>query len=421
MSEPRSDTKRRPGVLILVENLPLPFDRRVWMEAQSLTRAGYNVSVICPKGKGYDKSFERLNDIDIHRFALPIEARRLSAYALEYAWALANFYWLSLKVAFGRGFNVIQACNPPDLLFLVALPYKLFGKKFIFDHHDLMPEMLDTKYAKPPGFARKLLLWMERTTFALADVSIATNESYKKVALERGKMAPDRVFVVRSGPRHDWTAPAPTNTGPGTLIGYVGVMGDQEGIDLLLLAAKHLVFDMGRTDVRFTLVGDGSARQDLERQARELGLSDHVEFTGRVSDERLKEVLSRADVMVNPDRPSPFNDKSTMNKIVEYMAMAKPMVQFECIEGRFSAQEASLYARAGDCVDFALKIAQLLDDAELRRRMGEAGRRRFEAHLCWERQEPNLFAAYERALAARAPAENAAAGDMRARERAALD
>lgn len=391
---------RRPRVLILVENLPLPFDRRVWMEAQSLQQNGYDVSVICPKGKGFDKSYERLNDVDIYRFALPLEARGLAVYAIEYSWALLCFFWLSLRVLFRRGFDVVQACNPPDLMFLVAAIYKPFGKKFIFDHHDLMPELLDSKYEKPPRLMRSFLLALERLTFALANVSIATNESYKRVAIERGKMKPERVFVVRSGPRRDWIDRAAQAPADGAKqIGYVGVMGDQEGIDLLLLAARHLVHDMGRADLRFVLVGDGPARQDLQRQAEELGLGAHVRFTGRVSDAELKGALDRSAVLVNPDRPSELNDKSTMNKIVEYMAMAKPIVQFECTEGRFSAQESSLYAKAGDHVDFAQKIADLLDDPGLRQRMGEAGRERFEKVLCWEHQEPILLAAYAAALA----------------------
>lgn len=400
MSEtPASQRARKRRVLILVENLPLPFDRRVWMEAQSLQQNGYDVSVICPKGKGFDKSYERLNDVDIYRFSLPIEARGLAVYAIEYSWALISFFWLSLRVLFRRGFDVIQACNPPDLMFLVAAPYKLFGKKFIFDHHDLMPELLDSKYDKPSKIARAFILGVERMTFALANVSIATNESYKRVAIERGKMKPEDVFVVRSGPRRDWISRAGSAPeGGAQQIGYVGVMGDQEGIDLLLLAAKHLIQDMGRSDLRFVLVGDGSARADLERLSHELGIGANVRFTGRVSDDELKRALAESAVLVNPDRPSELNDKSTMNKIVEYMAMAKPIVQFECTEGRFSAQEASLYAKAGDPKDFAEKIAFLLDDPELRRLMGEAGRARFENTLCWEHQEPVLLTAYSRAL-----------------------
>ena len=390
---------RRKRVLILVENLPLPFDRRVWMEAQSLQQNGHDVSIICPKGKGFDKSHERLNDIDIYRFGLPIEARGLAVYVIEYSWALWCFFWLSLRVAFTRGFDVIQACNPPDLMFLIAAFYKPFGKKFIFDHHDLMPELLDSKYEKPPQLMRSFLLFLERTTFALADVSIATNESYRRVAIERGKMKAGRVFVVRSGPRRDWIKRAGAAPAEGVRqIGYVGVMGDQEGIDLLLLAAKHLVHTMGRNDLRFVLVGDGSARQDLERQAQELGLGAHVRFAGRVSDEELKRALDESAVLVNPDRPSELNDKSTMNKIVEYMAMAKPVVQFDCTEGKFSAQDASLYAKPGDPIDFAEKIAAQLDDPALRQRMGEAGRRRFEQMLCWEHQEPILLEAYRTAL-----------------------
>lgn len=404
-----NDTQHKPlgRVLILVENLPVPFDRRVWMEANSLHAAGYEVNVICPKGKGYDKGFERIDGIYVYRYSLPIEASGFAGYLFEYPVALICSFVLALRVAFARGIDVIHACNPPDLLFLVAAPFKLFGCRFIFDHHDLCPELLDSKYDKPRPFLRALMVLFERLTFAMSNVSIATNESYKRVAVSRGKMKPENVYVVRSGPRRAWIDRAATSDSAEKLVGYVGVMGAQEGLDLLLEAAHHLVYIMKRDDVRFVLVGDGSARRDLEAQAAALSLSDHVRFTGRVSDAELKDWLGRSAVLVNPDRPSELNDKSTMNKIVEYMAMAKPIVQFECTEGRFSAQDASLYAKPNDVQDFAAKIAQLLDDPALARQLGEYGRARFESDLCWEHQEPKLLAAYAAALG-RAPARDAA-------------
>lgn len=388
----------RGRVVILVENLPVPFDRRVWMEASTLHAADYEVSVICPKGKGYEKSFEKIGGIYVYRYRLPMEASGFAGYLLEYPVALVSSFLLALRIACGRGIDVIHACNPPDLLFLVAAPFKLFGKRFIFDHHDLCPELLDSKYDKPRPFLRWLMVAFERLTFAMSDVSIATNESYMRVAITRGKMKPERVFVVRSAPRQAWIPPAASAPRSEKLVGYVGVMGAQEGLDLLLEAAAKLVFEKNRTDIRFVLIGDGSARRDLEAQAADMKLSDYVRFTGRVSDDELKDLLGRATVLVNPDRPSELNDKSTMNKIVEYMAMAKPIVQFECTEGRFSAQDASLYAQAGDVADFANKIELLLDDPELAARMGAAGRKRFESDLCWEHQEPKLLAAYATAL-----------------------
>jgi len=402
-------------VVILVENLPVPFDRRVWMEARTLHAAGYEVNVICPTGKGYDEGFERIDGIYVYRYRLPIEASGFAGYLFEYPVALISSFALSLRIAFARGIDVIHACNPPDLLFLVAAPFKLFGKRFIFDHHDLCPELLDSKYDKPRPFLRWLMVAFERMTFAMSNVSIATNESYKHVAVARGKMKPERVFVVRSGPRKAWIAPAANASSTEKLVGYVGVMGAQEGLDLLLEAAARLVFEKKRTDIHFVLIGDGSARKDLEAQAAAMNLAEYVRFTGRVSDDELKDLLGRSTVLVNPDRPSELNDKSTMNKIVEYMAMAKPIVQFECTEGRFSAQDASLYAKAGDIGDFAEKIEQLLDDPKLAAEMGARGRKRFENDLCWEHQEPKLLAAYATALGREAaPAPSALASSTTA-------
>lgn len=394
------------GVLIVVENLPAPFDRRVWMEARTLHDAGYKVSIICPKGKGYSKSYDVIEDIAIYRHPALIEASGALGYFAEYGSALFWEFALTLKVAFTRGFDVIQACNPPDFIFLIALPFKLFGKKFIFDHHDLCPELFDAKFEKRNFFYR-VLRFFERMTFLTADVSIATNESYKSVAGSRGSKKPQDVFVVRSGPEKQRWAPAPRAAhwlnGGAHLVGYVGVMGAQEGLDLLIEAADVIVRQRGRKDVQFVLVGDGTERPALEAMVEQLGLKSNIRFTGRIGDEALIEALSSADVLVNPDRPSELNDKSTMNKIVEYMALAKPIVQFDMTEGRFSAGEASLYARGGDVVDFADRILELIDDPARRAEMGAIGRARFEDALCWEHQRPALLAAYARALGPRAP------------------
>lgn len=392
------------GVLIIVENLPAPFDRRVWLEAQALRDAGLRVSIICPATKEFPKRREIVEDIAIYRHPLPVEASGAAGYLAEYASALFWEMRLTLRVAFERGFDVIQACNPPDLIFLVAAPLKLLGKKFIFDHHDLCPELYEAKFRRRGGFYWMLRLF-ERLTFWLADVSIATNASYLAVARERGRMRPENAFVVRSGPElRKWTpqpgAPSWRN-GRRHLVGYVGVMGEQEGLDLLIEAARIIVKDAGRTDVQFVLIGDGTERGKLEAQVARDGLQEHVRFTGRIDDAALIEALSSADVLVNPDRPSELNDKSTMNKIVEYMALGKPIVQFETKEGRFSAEEASLYVRSGDLKGFADSILSLLDDPEARARMGAAGRARFESALSWERQRPALLAAYARALGVR--------------------
>lgn len=388
-------------VLIVVENLPLPFDRRVWQEARTLKAAGAIVSVICPKGKGYEKSYEEIDGVHIHRHPLPIEASGALGFLLEYGAALFWETVLACKIKFTRGVDVIQGCNPPDLIFLVALPFKLFGVKYIFDHHDINPELYEAKFDKR-GFFWKLMVLFEKFTFKFADVSMATNQSYRKIAIERGGMKPEDVFVVRSGPdlsRLKKVAPVESwKNGRAHMVGYVGVMGDQEGIDLLIDAVWHIVNVMGRHDIQFCLVGGGPSLAGLKTLAAERGLADYMTFTGRAPDQDLFEVLSTMDLGVNPDRVNAMNDKSTMNKIMEYMSLEKAMVQFDVTEGRFSSQDASLYACANDPVDMAEKIVELVDDPARRERMGAFGRRRVEEELNWGQQIAPLIAAYEKAL-----------------------
>jgi glycosyltransferase involved in cell wall biosynthesis len=388
-------------VLIIVENLPCPFDRRVWQEANTLASAGYRVAIICPKGKGYDKSFESIDGIEIYRHALPLEADGWRGYVLEYGWALAAQFFLSLRVMVRGGFDVIHACNPPDTIFLLGGFYKLLGKKFVFDHHDINPELYEAKFGRRDLFYR-LMVALERWTFRTADVSIATNESYRRIAIGRGGMPPEKVFVVRSGPdlrRLIPQAPEPAlKRGRRYLVGYVGVMGRQEGIDLLLQAVRCIVHDMGRRDIHFGLVGSGTELPELQAMSHELEVADYVTFTGRVPDREMLAMLSTADVCVNPDVANEMNDKSTMNKIMEYMALGKPIVQFDLTEGRFSAQDASLYARRNDPRDLAAKIVQLLADEALRARMGNAGRLRVMNELSWDHEAPKLLAAYDAAF-----------------------
>jgi len=391
---------RRCGrVLIIVENLPLPFDRRVWQEARTLKAAGYTVSIICPKGPGCERSFEELEGIHIYRHSMPFEASGALGYLGEYTWALMCEFLLALRVLFfGRGFDVIQACNPPDTIFLIGGFFKLFGKKFIFDHHDINPELYVAKFNRK-DFFYKLLLVLERWTFKTADVCIATNDSYRRIAIERGGVSPSRVFVVRSGPdlsRLKILQPNPAlKCGRKYLVGYVGVMGRQEGIDGLLTAVRHIVHSIGRTDVHFGLVGGGTSLNEAKALARELGVDEYVTFTGRVPDNELLAMLNTADICVNPDVANEMNDKSTMNKIMEYMALGKPIVQYDLTEGRVSAQDASLYAAKNDPIDLANKLLALLDDEALRQRMGEIGRERVRNVLAWEHEVPRLLAAYD--------------------------
>jgi glycosyltransferase involved in cell wall biosynthesis len=387
-------------VLIIVENLPLPFDRRVWQEANTLNDAGYTVSIICPMGKGYERAYEEINGIAIYRHPLPLEANGVAGYLVEYSAALWGEFRLSLNVFQERGFNVIQACNPPDNIFIIGLFYKLFfGKRFVFDHHDINPELYLAKFGKKNLFYRIMLLW-ERMTFMTADLSIATNESYRRIAIERGRMRPDDVTVVRSGPsleRMKVIKPVSSwKNGGSYLVGYVGTMGKQEGIDHLLQAAEWIIFQHNRRDVRFAIIGGGPELENMRHLSHSMGLGEYVTFTGRIPDQPMLEILNTADVCVNPDVANPMNEKSTMNKIMEYMAIGKPIVQYDLIEGRFSAQQASLYAEKNKPQDLADKILLLLDHPILRKKMGNFGRNRVRNHLHWGIEAPKYLKVYDK-------------------------
>ncbi len=368
-----AQTKRK--ILIIVENLPVPFDGRVWKEACALRQHGYEVSVLSPKGKGYRRTYEILEGIHIYRHPMPQEGNRTVSYLLEYASALFWEFLFSWWIFLTHGFQVIQGCNPPDDIFLVALSFRLFGVRYIFDHHDANPELYHSKYERK-DFLYRAQVVLERMTYRASDVVIVTNNSYRDLALTRGGIAPDNVFVVRNGPDLETFRLAPADPalkyGRKFLVGYVGTMSIQEGLDILLDVAAHIKTS-GRTDVHFTCVGGGPGLAGLRQMAMQMNLADMVDFTGRVPDEHLLRVLSTADVCVNPDKPCDMNDISTMIKIMEYMALGKPIVQFDLKEGRFSAGEASLYADRRNMVeDFAEKILWLLDDADERRRRGES-------------------------------------------------
>ncbi len=385
-------------VLIIVENLPVPFDRRVWQEATTLQAAGYLISIICPTGKDYEEKRETLLGVHIYRYRLPLEGRGFLGYVFEYGWSLAAQFMLACRVLREHGFDAIHACNPPDNIFLIGGFFKLFGKRFLFDHHDINPELFEAKFGKR-GLLHRALVLSERLTFMTANVSIATNESYRKIAITRGRMNPDKVIVVRSGPDLDrvkLVAPnADLKVGKKYLVGYVGVMGEQEGIDLLLRTVQIIVQEKGRRDIHFGLVGGGTELETMKSYAAELGVADFVTFTGRIPDEPMLEMLSTADVCINPDVANEMNDKSTMNKIMEYMALGKPIVQFDLTEGRYSARDASVYAQANDVGDLANKILELLGDEKRRERMGSYGKHRVETELQWAIEAPKLLAAYD--------------------------
>jgi len=392
-------------ILIIVENLPVPFDTRVWKEASSLYANGYEVTVLCPRGKGYERNHEVIDGVHIYRHPLPEEGNSPLGYAWEYGWALLWEFLYSWWIYLRRGFHVIQACNPPDNIFLVALPFKIFGVKYIFDFHDANPELYLAKYERK-GRLYDVLVWFEKMTFRFSDVVIATNNSYREIAITRGGLHSDDVFVVRNGPNLKTFRAVPPGPalkhGKDYLVGYVGTMSIQEGLDILLEAALHIK-NSGRRDIHFTCVGGGPSLAELRTMVETKGLQDTVNFTGRIPDERLMEILSTADVCVNPDKPCEMNSISTMIKIMEYMALGKPIVQFDMKEGKFSAMDASLYAdNKGGAEDFAAKILYLLGDADARQRMGEFGRRRVQEELAWDYSVKNLVAAYDRAFSKRA-------------------
>jgi glycosyltransferase involved in cell wall biosynthesis len=391
-------TPRR--ILIVVENLPVPLDRRVWLEATTLQAAGYEVSVICPMGRGWDKPFEIIEDVHIYRHPEPPEAHSGAvAYAKEYWHAMKAWFRLSRVVWRERGFDVIQGCNPPDLIFILAWWYRLWGVTYMFDHHDVCPELFEAKFDKKGLLYRVMLIW-ERITFASASVSMATNESFKAIAVRRGKMKPDDVFVVRSAPKIDNFIPGPGDKsyrkGAKTVMGYVGVIGQQEGMDLLVEAADHLINTLGKTDVHFAIVGFGPHLEIVQKDVKSNGLESYFSFTGALYGDDMLAVLNAIDIGVSPDPKNTMNDISTMNKVMEYMTLEKPTVQFDLTEGRVSAQGASLYAANNDPIDFGNKIAELIDDPDARATMGKEGRARVLGHLSWAHSAPVLLAAYDR-------------------------
>jgi glycosyltransferase involved in cell wall biosynthesis len=395
-------------VLIIVENAPVPFDTRVWKEACSLHRAGYEVTVLSPKDKGAELGHEIIGGVRIYRHPMPEEGNSSFWYLWEYSCALFWEFWYVWWIYLRHGFHIIQGCNPPDNIFLIALPFKPFGVKYIFDHHDAIPELYVSKYGKQ-GFFYKVQVLLEKLTYRFSDVVMATNASYNHLAVTRGRVAPEDVFIVRNGPDLETFKVVPPNPalkyGKAYLVGYVGNMSDQDGLDILLDVALQLK-KLGRIDIHFTCVGGGPALDSLRNMVRDKEIGDMVNFTGRVPDKQLLEILSTADVCVNPDKPCEMNDISTMIKIMEYMALGKPIVQFDLREGRFSAQDAAVYADTRNQVtDFAAKIIWLLDNPDKRRRMGEFGRRRVEKELAWEYSVQNLLAAYQRAFSKRGWAE----------------
>ena len=412
---------RKPRILVLVQNEPLPQDRHVWNQCGALTRAGYEVSVICPQGSTrHREPYERLQEVDIHRYRARHADGGIAAYAVEYASALWSMGRLARRLSAERPFDVVHACSPPDLLLLSVLPLRRHGTRFIFDHHDLTPELFASRFGSPGGLVHRATLVAEQVAFRLADVVLSVNDSYRKVALTRGRRRPEDVHVVRTGP--DLTRFAPTDPDPALkrgkpyLLSYVGVMGPQDGVDHAIRALAAL--QERRQDWHAVFMGDGEMLEAMRRLAADLGLGDTVEFTGWVEHDTVGRVLSTSDVCLAPDPKNPLNDVSSMIKISEYMAMSRPIVSYDLQESRVGAGDAAVYAAANDVDDFAARIDALLDDPACRRAMGAAGRARAEGVLAWEHQERSLLRAYDRALRIVSPSP---AAERNAPSRALLD
>ena len=399
----KASAGKRRHVLIVVQNLPVPFDRRVWLESTTLSKAGYQVSVICPKGKGFDKSFERLEGVDIYRYSLPFNARGPLGFFIEFAWCFLRTFVKSIEAAVRGGpFDVIHACNPPETYWLLALFWRPFGTRFLFDHHDLSPEMFAAKFGRVDGLLYRGLLFLESITFRIADHVIATNESHKAIAVERGGKKPNDVTVVRSGPDLERLKKYPPDqswkNGRKYMIVYLGEICEQDGVDHLIRTVKILRDQLGRDDVHCVLVGGGPHQPVIAAYAEEVGVADSCTFTGRVSDDDLCRILSSADVAVDPDPKTDWSDKSTMNKIMEYMFFGLPIVAYDLQENRYSAQEAAVYASSNCEKSLAENISRLLDNSEQRAVMSSYGIDRLRNHLSWKHSAPVLLRAYDRLL-----------------------
>lgn len=391
---------KMPHILFIVENNPVPQDVRVWNEALTAKECGYKVSVICPSDDDHRTS-RSLEGVRIYRHPCPREGSSKWSMIVEYLNAPFWELLFSFRIFIANPFQIIHGANPPDHIFLISFLFRLFGVKYIFDHHDISPENYVAKFGKK-DFIFKILLVMERLNFKAADLVISTNESYKRIAIERGKKKESDIIVVRNGPNLaliSSTLPNPElRRGFRYLVGYVGNIGQQEGIENLLAVVDYIVKKKERADIKFIIVGKGPHLQNVIAQSMKMGIGKYVFFTGYVSDKELYEVLATSDVCVNPEFRNDFTDKSTMIKIMEYMTFSKPIVQFDTAEGRLTAGDSAVYIRENDTGKFAEELIALLDDPERRKRMGTLGRKRVEERLEWGKQKQYLQDAYRRAL-----------------------
>jgi len=393
-----------PRILIIVQNLPVPFDRRVWLECQALTEAGYRVAVVCPKGSG-DPSYDVIDTVELYKYRPYAPGGSKASFLVEYAYSFAVTAWHALKARRRGRFAVIQACNPPDIFWPIALALRAIDRtKFVFDHHDLCPELFRSRFPDGPGLPYRGLLALERRTHRTADHVISTNDSYRAVAINRSGKRPADVTVVRTGPDPDKLSRGPDDPeqrrGRKHLVAYIGVMGPQDGVDIVVKAADVVVHEMGRDDIAFTLMGKGDCFDDLVALRDRLALNGHVEFTGRAPDELVRKVMSTADAGLSPDPKNPLNDVSTMNKTMEYMSFELPVVAFDLVETKISAGDAAVYvAPTGDpeqdVRDYAKAIVDLVDDEPERLRMGRLGRCRVEEELAWTHSKRAYVGVYD--------------------------
>ncbi|GAA4556699.1 glycosyltransferase family 4 protein [Pseudonocardia xishanensis] len=394
-----SRAERRRHVCIVVQNLPVPFDRRVWLECLALVDAGYAVSVVCPRGPG-EPATRDLQGVHIVTYGAFPPVTRQVMFLAEYAYSILCTLLCLARVWRRAPFGTVQVCNPPDVLWVATLPFQALGARLVYDQHDLCPELYLSRFEEPARLPHRALLLAERMTYLLATQVISTNESYRRVALTRGRKRPDRVTVVRTGPDPDRLRrgePRPElRRGFPHLLVYIGVMGPQDGVDVAIRALDHIVRVRGRSDIGMTLIGDGDAAPELRRLTTELGLDEYVQFTGRLPDEDVRQVMSTADIGLSPDPKNALNDVSTMNKTMEYMAFELPVVAFDLIETRVSAGGAAVYATPNRIEEYAGAVLDLLADDALRAEMGKIGRERVERELAWRTQVPAYVGVYDR-------------------------
>jgi len=397
-------------VLVIVQNLPVPFDRRVWLECQALVSAGHQVAVVCPKGDG-DRSYQVVDTVEIYKYGPYAPGGSKVSFICEYVYSFVATAWLTLRARRSGRFAVMQACNPPDIFWPIALLLRALDRTvFVFDHHDLCPELYQSRFPDGPRLPYRALRALERRTHRTARHVIATNGSYRDVAIRRSGKSPTDVTVVRTGPDPErlirGEAKPQLRRGRRYLAAYIGVMGPQDGVDIVVRAAHVVVHQLHRDDIAFTLIGKGDCFDELVALRDELNLAGHVEFTGRAPDSLVSEIMSTADVGLSPDPKNPLNDVSTMNKTMEYMAYELPVVAFDLRETRISAGEAAVYVTPNDVDEYAKAIVELIDDEERRGQLGKAGRVRVEQQLAWSHQQRAYLDVYQRLL-----------GDRQARQR----